>query len=211
MKKLSEFGISKSMFFLLLINRIIDKLIYIFQRMYVSIEKRKLGYCGKRVVIHGFTSLNSGIFIFDDVNIYENCKFIMGPNGKFIMKQRSGAAQNLTVITGKHGKKVGRWSKELMLSREYDAETTITVGEDVRIGANVTLMPGVTIGRGAQIGACTVVTKDIPPYAIAVGNPSRVLRFIFSPNQIIEHEKTLYPINDRFSLEFIESIQKAVN
>src|SRR5258706_3610432 len=47
-------------------------------------------------------------------------------------------------------------------------------GCDLGVGAIV--LPGVTIGRGAQIGAGAVVTRDVPPYAIAAGNPARVLR-----------------------------------
>lgn len=53
----------------------------------------------------------------------------------------------------------------------------ITLGDDVWIGANSVILPGVTIGRGAVIGAGAVVTKDIPEYAIAVGNPARVIKY----------------------------------
>lgn len=60
----------------------------------------------------------------------------------------------------------------------------ITIGNDVFIGANVTVLDGVTIGDGAVIGAGAVVSKDIPPYAIAVGSPIRILRFRFEDGQI---------------------------
>jgi acetyltransferase-like isoleucine patch superfamily enzyme len=49
----------------------------------------------------------------------------------------------------------------------------IVIEDDVWIGFNATVLKGVTIGRGAIIGASTVVTKDVPPYAIVVGNPQR--------------------------------------
>lgn len=55
----------------------------------------------------------------------------------------------------------------------------ITIGNDVFIGANVTILDGVTIGDGAVIGAGAVVSKDIPPYAIAVGCPIRIIRYRF--------------------------------
>ena len=51
----------------------------------------------------------------------------------------------------------------------------LTVGDDVWIGAMATVLPGVTIGTGAVIGGGAVVTRDVPPYAIAVGNPARVV------------------------------------
>ena len=43
---------------------------------------------------------------------------------------------------------------------------------------NVTICPGVTIGKNAVIGASSVVTKDIPDYAVAVGNPAKVIRYL---------------------------------
>lgn len=52
----------------------------------------------------------------------------------------------------------------------------VIIGNDVWIGFNVTIMPGVTIHDGAIIGAKSVVASDIPPYAIAVGNPCRVIK-----------------------------------
>lgn len=52
----------------------------------------------------------------------------------------------------------------------------ITIGEDCWFGGNCIVLPGVTIGRGSTIGAGTVVTKDIPPNVVAVGNPARILR-----------------------------------
>ncbi len=55
----------------------------------------------------------------------------------------------------------------------------ISIGNDVFIGANVTILDGVTIGDGAVIGAGAVVTKDIPPYAIAVGCPIAITRYRF--------------------------------
>ena len=59
-----------------------------------------------------------------------------------------------------------------------------TIGNDVFIGANVTVLDGVTIGDGAVIGAGAVVSKDIPPYAIAVGSPIRIIKYRMTEEQI---------------------------
>lgn len=60
----------------------------------------------------------------------------------------------------------------------------INIGNDVFIGANVTILDGVTIGDGAIIGAGAVVSKDIPPYAIAIGCPITIKKFRFEEDVI---------------------------
>ena len=67
---------------------------------------------------------------------------------------------------------------------KIDEHPKITIGNDVFIGANVTVLEGVTIGDGAVIGAGAVVSKDIPPYAIAVGSPIQIKKYRFMENQI---------------------------
>lgn len=62
-----------------------------------------------------------------------------------------------------------------------DAKSTLAgpvVGAGARVGANVTILPGVVIGAGALIGAGSVVVHDVPPGAVVVGNPARVVRLV---------------------------------
>lgn len=74
------------------------------------------------------------------------------------------------------------WAKEY---REYQvSKGDIKIGNDVWIGADAVILSGVTIGDGAVIGAETVVTKDIPPYAVAVGNPMRIVKYRFEEEKI---------------------------
>lgn len=53
-----------------------------------------------------------------------------------------------------------------------------TIGDNVQIGMRAMIMPGVTIGDGAVIGANSVVTKDIPPYAIVAGQPAKIIKYV---------------------------------
>lgn len=60
----------------------------------------------------------------------------------------------------------------------------VIIGNDVWIGFRVIILSGTHIGDGAVIGAGSVVTKDIPPYAIVAGNPARIVRYRFTSEQI---------------------------
>lgn len=62
----------------------------------------------------------------------------------------------------------------------------IIIEDDVWIGANVTILSGVRIGQGAVIAAGSIVTKDIPAYAVAAGNPATVIKYRFSEEMIKE-------------------------
>ncbi|MGH7950743.1 MAG: CatB-related O-acetyltransferase [Limisphaerales bacterium] len=60
----------------------------------------------------------------------------------------------------------------------------VIIGNDVWIGNGATILSGVQVGNGAVIGACSVVAKNVPPYGIVVGNPSKLIRFRFMENEI---------------------------
>ena len=68
---------------------------------------------------------------------------------------------------------------------KHIAHAPVVVGDKAWIGFNVSILKGVTIGEGAVIGACSVVTRDIPAYAVAVGNPARLVRRLSPPVHLI--------------------------
>jgi len=82
-----------------------------------------------------------------------------------------------------------------------EAETTgkVTIGNDVWIGEGATIMAGVNIGNGAVIGTKSIVTKDVPPYAIMAGNPAKLIRKRFDDDTIEKLEQLQWwdkPISD---------------
>ncbi|MGF0312103.1 MULTISPECIES: CatB-related O-acetyltransferase [Nocardiaceae] len=78
----------------------------------------------------------------------------------------------------------GAWAEHSDLVSDLPSRGDTVVGNDVWIGGNVTVMPGVRIGNGAVISTEAVVTKDVPDYAVVGGNPARVLRERFTAYEI---------------------------
>lgn len=84
----------------------------------------------------------------------------------------------------------------------YEYGIDVTIGNNVWIGGNVVVMPGVTIGDCCVIGAGSVVTKDIPAWSIAAGNPARVIR------KITEEDRKYYFRDREFDEESWAKIKK---
>ncbi len=76
------------------------------------------------------------------------------------------------------------WESARAIAGHPFTKGDVTIGNDVWIGYNVTILSGVTIGDGAAIGACSVVARDVPPYAIVAGNPAQVIRYRFGEETI---------------------------
>ena len=73
-------------------------------------------------------------------------------------------------------------------SRQWQAKVIVTkISDGASIGANATIMPGITVGRNAMVGAGSVVTKDVPPNAVVYGNPARIHGYGGKAAAIAEH------------------------
>lgn len=100
--------------------------------------------------------MNAGCHLLGDISIGKDV--MIGPK---------------TVIWGRdHGIKQNE-----LIRKQKHSTAPIIIGDDVWIAANVTILKGVTIGNGAVVGAGAVVVKDVPEYAIVVGNPARVIKY----------------------------------
>ncbi len=120
-------------------------------------------FIGDKLIIGKFCALSRGI------------KFIMnGANHKM-----SGFSTYPFEIFGKS------WKRITPQPRDYPFKGDTVIGNDVWLGYEAIIMPGVKIGDGAIIAAKSVVTKDIQPYTIVGGNPARVIRQRF-PDKIVE-------------------------
>jgi len=105
------------------------------------------------------------------------------------------------------GSSMKRWLPDDFEATEFRPAkpNRMTIGNDVWIGANVAIMPGVHIGNGAVIGAGSIVTKDVEPYTINIGNPARPYRDRFSDSiksRIENVQWWKYKVDDLSGLTF---------
>ena len=163
-----------------------------------SISRNVHVYCPENLIMEEHTNIHS-----DSV--------IMNTRARYIVKKWSGSAMGLLVVTGNHMQLVGKSVSQLTdkdkdeLDVNHELDRDVVVEEDVWIGSNVTLLAGATIGRGAIVGAsCVVRSGKIPPYAVLSGNPAKIVGFRFTPEEIIKHEETLYPEDERLPLDLLE-------
>ena len=110
------------------------------------------------------TKIGSNVFINFNFVLLDCCPVTIG-NNVFI-------APNVQIYTASHPINPVDRNKHIGFAKP------VTVGNDVWIGGDCILLPGVTIGDGCSIGAGSVVTKSIPPHSLAVGSPCKVVKKI---------------------------------
>jgi acetyltransferase-like isoleucine patch superfamily enzyme len=117
--------------------------------------------------IYTWDADNERLEIGSLVSIALGVKFVLGGNHKFDTPFSYPFKTNI-----------------LCLGQEAESKGPIIVGDDVWIGMNVIILSGVKIGRGAIIAAGSIVTKDIPPYAVVGGNPAKIIKYRFDEDKI---------------------------
>lgn len=175
---------------------------YVWDQFYSFFIKRTMGHCGHNVMIKPSTSIFKGIeniYLSDDIRIARYA-VIYTTNAKVYIGSKVEIAPYLKIISGNHRiDAIGHYIFDGDVPKRKQDDKDIIIEGDNWIGINVTILQGVTIGRGAVIAAGAVVTKSCPPYSIVGGIPAKVLKYRFSINEILEHEKILYPESERLS------------
>ena len=188
-------------------NRFLRGLYNIWKRNFSNQKRSKFGYISDNVIITPPISGHlKNIYIYENVGIGPHAN-LSTPNAKIIFKGNTSVAEHLTIHTGNHARIVGMFVSDITEKNKpsgYDHD--VIIEKDVWIGSNVTILEGVTIGRGSTVAAGAVVNKNVPPYSIVGGVPAKVIKFYWSVEQILEHEKNLYPENERYTREELEKI-----
>jgi len=133
-----------------------------------NIELGENVYVGHQTILKGY--YKNRMTIGSETWIGQQC-FLHSAGGLHI-GARVGIGPGVRIITSAH-EEAGR-ATPILFSPVRFAE--VRIEDDADLGAGCIVLPGVTIGRGAQIGAGAVVTTDIPAYTVAVGTPARVIR-----------------------------------
>lgn len=145
-----------------------------------EILRRLLGAVGDNCYFEPPLRANWGRHTYVGDNVYANFNLTLVDDTYIYIGNSVMIGPNVTLATAGH-------PIEPELRREVaQFNIPIYIGDNVWIGANSVVLPGVKIGENSVIGAGSVVTKDIPSNVVAVGNPCRVLR------EIGEHDKEFY-------------------
>ena len=154
-----------------------------------ALIKKILGKTGEKINIQPPFRCDYGYNIEVGENFYANYNLIILDVGKVRIGDNVQIAPNVAIYTAGHP--IHPDSR----NSGYEYGIDITIGDNVWIGGNTCIMPGVKIGMNVVIGGGSVVTKDIPDNMVAAGNPCRVIK------KITEEDRDYYFKDRKFDVE----------
>lgn len=149
-------------------------------------------FVGFGVLISKHHYAEAPLIIGNDCHLAEEC--VIDYTGGLILEPHVGISEGVKILTHNHtilGDTTGTEKKKMV-------PTPLVIEDNAWIGTRVVILPGVErIGRRATIAAGTIVRHKVPPYSIVMGNPSKIVGFSLTPDQVAEFEQTIYPIEKR--------------
>lgn len=148
--------------------------------------KELFGKTGENIAIVAPFHCDYGYNIEVGENFFANYNLTILDVGKVTIGCNAQIAPNVSIYTAGHP------IHPELRNTGYEYGIPITIGDNVWIGGNTVILPGVTIGDNVVIGAGSVVTKNLPDDAVAAGNPCRVLRFITDEDKKYYYKDRLF-------------------
>lgn len=163
--------------------------------LWSPVWKRCMKHCGKGVYLRPISSDIKGIenLSVGDGSLIPKGSTFYCTRAELIIGKKVIFGPKPTIITGDHridlvGKHIIDIADEEKLPNQ---DAPVIIEDGCWLGANITILKGVTLGRGSVVAAGAVVTKSFPPYSIVGGVPAKLIKMRFTPEQIIEHERLL--------------------
>jgi acetyltransferase-like isoleucine patch superfamily enzyme len=160
------------------------------------LEKVKVGKMTYgHLEVYSWSSKEEELLIGNYVSVGPEVKFLLGGNHR---------TDTLSTFPFKY--------MVLGVETEAISKGKIVIEDDVWIGMGSMILSGVKIGKGAVVAAGSIVTKDIPPYAIVGGNPAKIIRYRFEPDLIQKLESFDYSkLDDEFIKKNIDLLYQPMN
>lgn len=174
--------------------------------------KKQMISCGHHVTFKPSTSNIKGIENMSFGNYVRIHKYatLFSTDAKLIIGNKVALGPKVTIMTGNHvTDTIGTFMWDIHTKKE-GLDKDVILEDEIWVGSNVTILCGAHISRGCVVAAGAVVNKYIPPYAIVAGVPAKVIKYRFTPEQIIEHERVLYEKEKRLTLEQIIQSRKTI-
>ncbi|MEU4778227.1 acyltransferase [Micromonospora sp. NPDC023633] len=153
---------------------------------------------------NGFVFDPDGVYTFETIEVGRNVDLghrpvLMAARSRIRIGDNVMFGPEVTIRGGNH--RVDRVGVPMIAVEkgpgDEDHDRGVVIGDDVWVGTRAIILHGVTVGRGAVIGAGAVVTRSVPPYVIVAGSPARVVRLRWPVETIAAHERALYPPDQR--------------
>lgn len=149
-----------------------------------------LGACGRHVRIEGPFYCDYGYNIDVGENFFANYNFTVLDVARVSIGRYAMIAPNVAIYTAGHP------LHPASRNSGYEYGRPVAIGDNVWIGGNTVINPGVRVGDNVVIGSGSVVTRDIPDNALAVGNPCRVLRFVTEADRCRYFKDCRFDVDD---------------
>ena len=179
---------------------------YLLNNSIPNYKLSKVKQKGSNSVLLSSNFLNPNRIVLGDYVIVNSSNHFITNNKNIIIKKYTSVSSDCIIVSHNHIPTVGIPQSISNSEHINDVENEVIIEEDVWIGAGSILLHKCHIGRGAVIGAGSVITKPVPPYAVVVGNPQRIIASKFSLEQILKHETSLYPPEERMTVEELKEL-----